>query len=147
MQSQDLPLTSWSCLRGCQTSQASHPFSFTDLGLEMKDMALDGQKEMVSWCFHLTRDKPERIYGWIGNEIEKWGSPSDQWLQKDVVLVHWGPRWGLRHKWLNTKMTYGINGGSEQLHIHFPSLALLCTAEKMFGPHWPSRNSVQETEM
>lgn len=25
-----------------------------------------------------TRDKPKRIFGWIGNEIEIWGSPSDR---------------------------------------------------------------------
>ncbi len=52
MQSQDLPLTSWRCLHGTQTSQAPHPFSSADLGLEMTDMALDGQKKM--WCLDVS---------------------------------------------------------------------------------------------
>lgn len=39
----------------------------------------------------LTRDKPERKCGWIGNEIEIWGSPSDRWLQRDVWFL--APAW------------------------------------------------------
>lgn len=115
------------------TSPTPHSLS-QDLGLEMTDMALDGQKKMwLSWCFQLTRDKPERIYGWLDRQWDRdMGSPSDRWLQRHVVLVCWGPRWGLRHKWLNTKMTYGINGVQENSS---PSMLPSLTPEKTFGPN------------
>lgn len=140
MQSQDLPLTSWRCLRGSWTSQASHPFSLTRLGFGHDRYGAERAEENVeAWCFQLTRDKPERKYGWIGNEIEIWGLHLTGGFKEMWFWSAEAPRWGLRHKWLNTKMTYGINGVQDApLHplLHFSSrLASSGVDETTFKRH------------
>lgn len=75
------------------TSQAPHPSRFLQtLGLEMTDMAPDGQEKM--WRLDVstrTGISQGRIYSWIGNEIEIPSRHLTGGFKRDVALVCQGP--------------------------------------------------------